>query len=84
MAWQSEFDVIGIKTRFLENCDEFASKFFRIVNFQGRGFDESRIIFYRYDGKPLKSSTRAGRNKGAVPVHHKVPDTTRIRHLETK
>ena len=74
---------IDIKGESLENCDEFASKFCEI-NFQGRGFDEVRIIFDRYDVKSLKSNTRAGRNKGAVPVHYKVTDNTRICHLETK
>ena len=58
---------IDIKAESLENCDEFASKFCEIINFQGRGFDKVRIIFDRYDGKSLKSNTRVGRNKGAVP-----------------
>ena len=54
----------------------------QIINFQGREFDEVRIIFDRYDGKSLKSNTIAGRNKGAVSVYYKVTDTNRIRHLE--
>ena len=31
---------IDIQAVSLENCDEFASKFCEIINFQGRGFDE--------------------------------------------
>ena len=31
---------IDIKAESLENCDEFASNFCEIINFQGRGFDE--------------------------------------------
>ena len=57
---------IDIKGESLENCDEFASKFCEI-NFQGRGFDEVKIIFDRYDIKSLKYNNRAGRNKGAMP-----------------
>ena len=75
---------INIKAESLENYDEFASKFCEIINFQGRGFDEVRIIFDHYGGKSLKSNTRADRNKRAVSVHCKVTDMTRIRHLETK
>ena len=41
----------------LKNCDELASKFCQIINFQGGGFDHDRIIFDRYDGKSLKSNT---------------------------
>ena len=51
---------IDIKAESLENCDESASKFCEIINFQGRGFDEVRIIFDRCDGKSLNSNTRAG------------------------
>ena len=75
---------INIKVESLENCDEFVAKFCEIINFQGRGFDEVRIIFDHYDGKSLKSNTRADRNIGAVSLHCKVTDITRIRHLETK
>ena len=75
---------INKKAESLENCDEFASKFCEIINFQGRGFDEVRIIFDRYNGKPVKSNPRSGQNEGPVPVHYKVADTNRIRHLETK
>ena len=32
---------IDIRAESLENCDEFASKFCEIINFQGKGFDES-------------------------------------------
>ena len=49
-----------IKAESLENRDEFASKFCEIINFQGRGFDEVRIIFDHYDVKSLNSNTRAG------------------------
>ena len=35
---------INKKAESLENCDEFASKFCEIINFQGRGSDEVRII----------------------------------------
>ena len=34
--------------------------------------------------KSVKANTRAGRIKGIAPVHYKVIDSTRIRHLETK
>ena len=51
---------IDIKAESLENCDEFTFKFCEIINFQGRGFDEVRIIFELYDGKSLESNTRAG------------------------
>ena len=34
--------------------------------------------------KSVKANTRVGRIKGIAPVHYKVTDSTRIRHLETK
>ena len=67
----------------LKNCDELASKFCQIINFQGGGFDHDRIIFDRYDGKSLKSNTTSVWNKGADPVYCKVTDSTRVRHHKT-
>ena len=75
---------IDVKAESHENCDEFASKFCEFINSQRFDVRIVRIIFDRYDGKSPKFNTRAGRNKGALPVYYKVTDTTRIRYLETK
>ena len=75
---------IDIKSESTENCAEFASIFCKRVKNKASKFDEVRIIFDRYDVKSVQANTRAGRIKGIAPVHYKVTDSTRIRHLETK
>ena len=75
---------IDIKSESIENCAEFASIFCKRVKNKASKFDEVRIIFDRHDVKSVKANTRAGRIKGIAPVHYKVIDSTRIRHLETK
>ena len=75
---------IDIKSESIENCAEFAPIFCKRVKNKASKFDEVRIIFDRYDVKSVKANTRAGRIKGIAPVHYKVTDSTRIRHLETK
>ena len=75
---------IDIKSESIENCAEFASIFCKRVKNKASKFDEVRIIFDRHDVKSVKANTRAGRIKGIAPVHYKVTDSTRIRHLETK
>ena len=73
---------VDIKSESIENCAEFASIFCKRVINKASKFDEVRIIFDRYDVKSVKANTRAGRIKGIAPVHYKVTDSTRIRHLE--
>ena len=75
---------IDIKSESIENCAEFASILCKRVKNKASKFDEVRIIFDRYDVKSVKANTRAGRIKGIAPVHYKMTDSTRIRHLETK
>ena len=75
---------IDIKSESIENCAEFAPIFCKRVKNKASKFDEVRITFDRYDVKSVKANTRAGRIKGIAPVHYKVTDSTRIRHLETK
>ena len=41
-------------------------------------------MFDRYDVKYVKANTRAGRIKEIAPVHYKVTDSARIRHLDIK
>ena len=75
---------IDVKSESIENCAEFASIFFKRVKNKASKFDEARIMFDRCDVKFVKANTRAGRIKEIAPVHYKVTDSRRIRHLEIK
>ena len=72
---------IDVKSESVENCAEFASIFCMRVKNKASKLDEVLIIFDRYDVKSVKANIRVGRIKGIAPVHYKVTDSTRIRHL---
>ena len=73
---------IDIKAKSIENFPDFAPKFSQRINWHTCMFDELRAIFDRYDVKSLKGNTKAGQNKGFLPFHYKVTNTSRKKHLE--